>query len=139
MVRLKKEINLTFATAVMTGSIIGSGIFVSPTSITQNTGSVGLALIIWALSGLLTTPMILCYAELGCMFPYSGGDYIFFKKVLGNLSAFLVAWIYSIIVLPIVFALFTLTTSIYLIYPWYADCEFSTAGTRLLSVWLLRK
>ena len=45
--------------------MIGSGIFVSPVSIAQNCGSVGVALLVWVLSGILVLLIALCYAELG--------------------------------------------------------------------------
>ena len=136
-IQMKKEINLTYAFAVMTGCIIGSGIFISPTSVIQHSGSVGLALLLWVLCGAFNTPIVLCYAELGCLYPHAGGEYNFYKEVLGPLAAFLVAWVYTLVILPSVFALFTLTTTIYLFYPFYQDCPPPQAVTKLISVWIL--
>ena len=53
-VGLKAEMNLLNGCTIIIGSIIGSGIFVSPTGVLISTGSVNLSLIVWAISGLFT-------------------------------------------------------------------------------------
>ena len=138
-VRMKKEINLTYATAMMTGCIIGSGIFVSPISLIRHSGSVGLALVLWVFSGLLTTPVILSYAELGIMFPSSGAEYVYYNEVLGPLPSFLVVWVFNVVILPAFYAVLTLTTTNYLFYPFYHDCSPPQSLTKLVSTWLMSK
>lgn len=51
---LKAKMTLTNGITVIVGSIIGSGIFVSPTGVLKYTGSVNVSLIVWTISGLFS-------------------------------------------------------------------------------------
>lgn len=64
-VKLKKELGVVDGVAIIVGVIVGAGIFVSPKGVLLYSGSVGQAIIIWIMSGVLSMVGALCYAELG--------------------------------------------------------------------------
>ena len=136
-VKLKRDINTPYAICLVAGSVIGSGIFVSPVSITERCGSIILSLIVWAASGVLTLLVCLCSCELGGIFPAAGGQYAFTFKVLGPMCGFLEAWILFICGMPTFFAVLALTTMEYALQTIYGDCQPPDAAVRILSVLLL--
>ncbi|XP_045202466.2 b(0,+)-type amino acid transporter 1-like [Mercenaria mercenaria] len=91
-IQVKERIGLAGGISFVMGAIIGSGIFISPKGALQNSGSIGLCLLIWALCGILSMILGLVYAELGVMLPKSGGDYTIIKTGIGRVPAFLVSW-----------------------------------------------
>ncbi len=75
------------------GSVIGSGIFLTPGIILrQLSGSVGYALLVWLLGGILSLVGALTYAELSAANPEAGGLYCYIRDAFGRLSAFLYGW-----------------------------------------------
>uniref|UniRef100_A0A8C8YZ21 Solute carrier family 7 member 8 n=1 Tax=Prolemur simus TaxID=1328070 RepID=A0A8C8YZ21_PROSS len=115
------------------GNIIGSGIFVSPKGVLENAGSVGLALIVWIVTGLITAVGALCYAELGVTIPKSGGDYSYVKDIFGGLAGFLRLWIAVLVIYPTNQAVIALTFSNYVLQPLFPTCFPPESGLRLLA------
>ncbi|KAJ3223234.1 hypothetical protein HK099_001369 [Clydaea vesicula] len=89
---LNRTVTLFNGVSLIIGVMIGSGIFASPGSVLVYTKSVGMALTVWLLGGLLSMTGALCYAELGTMLPTSGGEHTYLLKAYGQLPAFLFSW-----------------------------------------------
>ncbi len=136
-IELRRQITLPYASAIMIGIIIGSGIFVSPISFVINCGSVGASLIMWVVSGLLTLFVALCFNELGGIYPDSGGEYNFLKHVVGRPYAFLCAWMHLWIIQPSFYALLALTATDYIFYAMFPDCGVPQAASIIASSWII--
>ena len=75
------------------GSVIGSGIFRTPGPILRQVdGSVGLALLVWTVGGVLSLLGALTYAELAAANPEAGGLYCYIRDGFGRMSAFFYGW-----------------------------------------------
>jgi basic amino acid/polyamine antiporter, APA family len=97
---LVRGLGLVGATALVAGTVIGTGIFVSPSLVADQVGAPGLSLMVWALCGLLALCGGLCYAELGAALPRTGGQYEYFRRAFGGeLIPFLFGWAMFFVVL----------------------------------------
>lgn len=74
------------------GSMIGSGIFIVSTEMSQELGSAGWLIVVWLLSGFITLTAALSYGELSGMYPHAGGQYVYLREAFGKLSGFLYGW-----------------------------------------------
>jgi len=84
--------NLFDATALVVGSMIGSGIFIVSAESARVLGSAGWLLAAWAIAGALTLVASLSCSELAAMLPKAGGQYVFFREAYGPLVGFLFGW-----------------------------------------------
>lgn len=89
---LRREIGGLHATGIVLGSIIGVGIFLTPSKVAAQAGSPGLALALWAIGGLIAMAGALCMAEVGARYPTSGGEIMALRYMIGRLPAFLYGW-----------------------------------------------
>lgn len=89
---LSRVLGLGSATLFVVGSVIGSGIFLTTGGMAAVIPSASLLLTAWVFGGLLAIAGGLTYAEMGTMFPRSGGVYVFLKEAYGPLPAFLYGW-----------------------------------------------
>jgi APA family basic amino acid/polyamine antiporter len=89
---LPKRLSLLTAIFIVSGSMIGSGIFIVSADMSRVLGSPFLLLLAWGLTGLMTLIAALSYGELAGMFPKSGGQYQYLKESFGETVAFLYGW-----------------------------------------------
>src|SRR3954452_16480099 len=89
---LVRVLGLRSAILLVVGSVIGSGIFLTTGGMAAVIPSASLLLMAWVLGGVLAVTGALTYAEMGAMFPRSGGVYVFLKEAYGPLVAFLYGW-----------------------------------------------
>jgi basic amino acid/polyamine antiporter, APA family len=88
--KLKKELGLFSSVSVLAGIMIGSGIyFFSMLVLGLASNSLGLSLVAWLVGGIITLFSALTYAELGTLFPKTGGYYVYLRKAYGRRVAFL--------------------------------------------------
>jgi len=78
--------------SIVVGGVIGSGIFLVPSTMIQKVGSVDMLFAVWICGGLLTLAGALCYAELSTAMPEAGGGYVFLRETYGPLWGFIYAW-----------------------------------------------
>jgi APA family basic amino acid/polyamine antiporter len=97
---LSRDLGVSHASAVVVGTIIGSGIFLVPAEMMQAVGSAKLVYLAWLVGGLLSFFGALTYAELGAMKPQAGGEYVYVRDAYGPLGGFLYAWTWFVIAKP---------------------------------------
>jgi basic amino acid/polyamine antiporter, APA family len=97
---LSRDLGVSHASAVVVGTIIGSGIFLVPAEMMQAVGSAKLVYLAWLVGGLLSFFGALTYAELGAMKPQAGGEYVYVRDAYGPLGGFLYGWTWFVIAKP---------------------------------------
>lgn len=97
---LPRVVGASQATAIVVGTIIGSGIFLVPREMMQDVGSSALVYLAWIVGGLLSLFGAMTYAELGAMLPYAGGEYVYLRGAYGDTTAFLYMWTWFAVAKP---------------------------------------
>jgi APA family basic amino acid/polyamine antiporter len=85
-------LGLFSATAIVMGSMIGSGIFIVPADISRGVGSPALLIAAWLVTAIMTLIGALSYGEMAAMMPKAGGQYVFLREALGPMWGFLYGW-----------------------------------------------
>ena len=97
---LKKAITFPQAISIVVGVIIGSGIFLKTGVVFQNAGSPYMGILAWFVGGIITLTSALTIAEISSAIPQTGGIYTYLKVLYGDVWAFLLGWVQSIIAYP---------------------------------------
>ncbi|XP_022690796.1 b(0,+)-type amino acid transporter 1-like isoform X2 [Varroa jacobsoni] len=143
-VRLERNLGLMSGVAMIVGTMIGSGIFVSPKGVLLRSGSVGMTLVVWAGGGFISLLGALSFAELGTLVTKSGGDYIYILEafrgcgVVGPVPAFLYAWTTCLLLKPASLGITTQSFAKYMLTPFFLYCEDTpTIPTKMLAIWTI--
>ncbi|MEM1124216.1 MAG: amino acid permease [Bacteroidota bacterium] len=130
-----KKIGLWPTTALVIGNMIGSGIFLLPTSLATYGG---ISIVGWLVSALGGLTLAKVFSELGKRFPQTGGPYTFAKQGFGDFPAFLVAWGYWISICCTNAAItVTMLSYLSIFFPILTTSPPTAAIVGLLTIWLL--
>ena len=144
--KLGKELSLIHGVGLIVGSIIGSGIFISPNGVLQEAGSYGMALIMWIIGGLLAAGGGLCLCELGNFVKKSGCEYAYIKEgfsfnnrnhyvtILGDVLSFLFTWTSTFCIRPMSIAIQMLTFGNYVVKPFFLECDVPEEIIKMASI-----
>ena len=87
-----RSLSLLDSTLIVSGSMIGSGVFIVSADMARNLGASGWLLMLWVLTGVMTVAAALSYGELAGMMPKAGGQYIYIQRAYGKLTSFVYGW-----------------------------------------------
>src|SRR2546423_6608305 len=97
-VEFVRAISRLDATALVVGSMIGSGIFIVSAGILKQVHSPGLLLVVWLVSGVVTLLGALSYGELAAMYPKAGGNYVYLREAISPLFGYLYGWTLFVVI-----------------------------------------
>lgn len=121
--KLQKSVGFLQTFTLIVGILVGSGVFISPALVMQNTHDAGVSFVLWFVCGLIALGGSLCYVELGCAIKRAGGNYAYIHEAYGDLPAFLCCWTIAFIVDPAGVAAICLTLGTYVMKPFEGYIE----------------
>ncbi|XP_037937992.1 b(0,+)-type amino acid transporter 1 isoform X2 [Teleopsis dalmanni] len=133
-IHLQRRVGLFSGVALIVGTMIGSGIFVSPSGLLVRTGSVGVSFIIWLACGLLSLFGALSYAELGTMNTSSGAEWAYFMDAFGPAPAFLFSWVSTLVLKPSQMAIICLSFAQYAVEAFVTECDPPMAVIKMVAL-----
>jgi APA family basic amino acid/polyamine antiporter len=89
---LKRELGVWSAAAIVVGTVIGSGIFLVPSAMIRQVGSVHALFGVWIFGGVLSLFGALSYAEVAAALPEAGGEYVYLREAYGPFWGFIYGW-----------------------------------------------
>jgi APA family basic amino acid/polyamine antiporter len=88
----RKALGLFDSIMIVSGIMVGSGIFIVSAEISRQVGSAAWLLVAWTIAGVLTVAGALSYGELAAMMPEAGGMYVYLREAFSPWLAFLYGW-----------------------------------------------
>lgn len=113
---LPRRLGLLDSLSIVIGVIIGAGIFLVPSLVAQQLKSSSAILSVWAFAGVISFFGALACAELGTMFPATGGQYVFLRESWGPLVGFLCGWSMFVVARTAQVAWLAVTLALYMSY-----------------------
>lgn len=98
--KLRRNLTMFEATIYSISFVIGTGVFMKPAVVLQNTGSTGMAMLIWILGGLISMCSALTIAEIAAYIPKLGGLYTYIIELYGEFVGYIYGWVYMLIAGP---------------------------------------
>jgi APA family basic amino acid/polyamine antiporter len=92
MAELRRDLGAWGGASIVVGTVIGSGIFLTPKNIIIAVGSVEMQFFVWIFAGLLTLAGALTYAEMAAALPEAGGEYVYLREAYGPFWGYLYGW-----------------------------------------------
>jgi basic amino acid/polyamine antiporter, APA family len=119
----KKSLTLLDSTAIVMGSMIGSGIFIVSADMSRILGSPGWLLVAWVITGLLTIAAALSYGELASMMPKAGGQYVYLREAYNPMSGFLYGWTLFLVIQTGTIAAVGMAFAKFMgvLFPWFSE------------------
>src|SRR5258708_36236086 len=89
---LVRGLSLLDSVLLLVSGIIGSSIFLTAKDVAGPLPHPVWFLLVWVMGGVISLCACFAFAELGSMFPDSGGQYVYLREAYGDLPAFLYGW-----------------------------------------------
>lgn len=89
---LQRVLGVWSAVSIVIGTVIGSGVFLVPSTMIHFVGSVHRLFAVWVIAGLLSLFGALTYAELAAAFPEAGGEYVYLSEAYGPFWGYIYGW-----------------------------------------------
>ncbi len=128
---LQRSLGFSHAFVFIVGILFGSGIFISPGLVANQTSNMGMAIAVWMISGIPCLFGALCYCELSCMYGKTGGQYIYLHEAYGKVVGFVCVWTQMMVITPVGMAVLSMAIGDHIIQPFY-DINSSTG------IWLTK-
>lgn len=119
----KKSLGFIDSTALVAGSMIGSGIFIVSADIARSVGAPGWMIMVWVITGIMTIFAALSYGELASMMPHAGGQYVYLREAFNPLAGFLYGWTFFTVIQTGTIAAVAMAFSKFagVLVPWFSE------------------